>query len=203
MKLPNTSNAAIDPYNRIELNNYMNDLSGIRSGKLVALWPNSKHPKYSHVFWTCLCDCGNYKVVLSSNFKRGLSTSCGCSWIYNSGKNNGNWCGYKGLSGSAWNKIRTSAKKRNIEFNISIKDAWDLFIKQNKRCALTGVELNLPEWDAYRNRYNASLDRIDSSRPYDIDNIQWVHKDVNRMKIDLPLERLFELCKLIVDYNNL
>ena len=47
----------------------------------------------------------------------------------------------------------------------------------------------------FKKRHNdsktASLDRIDSSKGYTEDNIQWVHKDVNQMKMDLPEQRFF------------
>ena len=203
MTIANTSNARLDPADRIELTKYMNDVTGARSGKLIALWPHSVDKKYGHVLWTCLCDCGNHKVVISSNIKRGLSQSCGCSWTYRSGSKNARWSGYEGISGSVWNKIKTSAKKRSIPIEITIVDAWNLFTQQNGKCVLTGVTITLPELNAYTNRYTASLDRIDSSVPYTIDNIQWVHKDVNRLKIDFGTDRLFELCKQIVVYNNL
>lgn len=44
----------------------------------------------------------------------------------------------------------------------------------------------------------ASLDRIDSSKGYIPGNVQWVHKDVNKMKLALSEKRLLELCTLIV-----
>ena len=51
------------------------------------------------------------------------------------------------------------------------------------------------------NKSTASLDRIDSSKGYTIDNIQWLHKDINKMKWDFSQEKFLELCKKIV--NNL
>jgi len=43
----------------------------------------------------------------------------------------------------------------------------------------------------------ASLDRIDSTKNYTIDNIQWVHKDVNKMKMDFSQEYFIEMCRLV------
>jgi hypothetical protein len=46
----------------------------------------------------------------------------------------------------------------------------------------------------------ASLDRIDSSRGYTADNIQWVHKHVNLMKRSFNEEYFINTCKQIVTY---
>lgn len=43
----------------------------------------------------------------------------------------------------------------------------------------------------------ASLDRIDSTKGYTLDNIQWVHKHINVMKMDLDQEYFIKLCKLV------
>ncbi len=49
--------------------------------------------------------------------------------------------------------------------------------------------------------YNISnqigIDRIDSSIDYLEDNVQWVHKDVNRMKLEFSVKYLRYLCTLI------
>ena len=49
----------------------------------------------------------------------------------------------------------------------------------------------------------ASLDRIDSDGAYTIDNVQWIHKDINRMKSNLKQENFIEYCRLIALYNGL
>lgn len=47
------------------------DIAGCRFGRLVAKERVGKK-------WLCACDCGNEKLVLPSNIKRGLTKSCGC-----------------------------------------------------------------------------------------------------------------------------
>lgn len=46
----------------------------------------------------------------------------------------------------------------------------------------------------------ASIDRIDSSKGYTKDNIQWVHKNVNIMKMDQTMDQFLYICKKIVDH---
>lgn len=91
---------------------------------------------------------------------------------------------------------------------VTIQDIWQLFLQQGRKCTLTGMPLTLnsrgPAPDATGGRLvsarTASLDRIDSSKGYTLDNIQWVHKDVNRMKMELPESRFVELCTLVAEH---
>ncbi len=102
-----------------------------------------------------------------------------------------------------WHKIQRSAKKRGILFNLERERVWNLFIKQNRKCALSGLELK------FDSKYNirdgsVSLDRIDSNGNYTLDNVWIVNKEINIMKWDLSLNRFLMLVKLIFEnkYNN-
>ncbi len=44
---------------------------------------------------------------------------------------------------------------------------------------------------------SASIDRIDSSKEYTIDNVQLVHKDVNLMKNHFNQDYFINMCKMI------
>lgn len=66
---------------------------------------------------------------------------------------------------------------------------------QERRCALTDIELVMPE--RFGDARTASLDRIDSSGSYRIGNVQWVHKDVNRMKNDFDQDYFVKMCRLV------
>lgn len=50
------------------------DLKGKKFGKLTVIELESRTP----IRWKCLCDCGNYHSVLSSNLTSGNVKSCGC-----------------------------------------------------------------------------------------------------------------------------
>jgi hypothetical protein len=103
------------------------------------------------------------------------------------------------ITGRFWSSIRNSAVSRKLDFNISVNEAWDIFIKQNRKCAYTGLSLCF--YPKYKKgaEQTASLDRIDSSKGYYIDNIQWVHKITQRMKWHLSEEQFLEFCLLIVN----
>jgi hypothetical protein len=49
---------------------------------------------------------------------------------------------------------------------------------------------------------NASIDRIDSSKGYVVDNIQFVCRIANTAKSDLSQEDFINLCKTIINNQN-
>lgn len=55
----------------------MEDLTGRRFGKLVAMRPGSK-TKSGRTTWVCRCDCGKEKEILAYSLKCGDTRSCGC-----------------------------------------------------------------------------------------------------------------------------
>lgn len=137
------------------------------------------------------CKCGTEDFIDRANLMSGRSNSCrGC---YHRGSLNNRWTGYKDMPGNVYHKIRGSATARQIPFKVTKKDLRDLLHKQNFKCALSGQSLT---WDS------ASLDRIDSNLPYEIDNIQWVLSEVNYMKRILTQDRFIQLCKLITENNS-
>ena len=132
----------------------------------------------------------------------GHTKSCGCLKKLTGDKNK-TYTGYKDISGCFWKKIENGSKRksRQLEFDITIEEIWELFQKQKNKCALSGLPLKFKS-NKKGEQSTASLDRIDSKIGYHIDNVQWVHKDVNRMKMDLNEDEFFELCKLITIKNN-
>ena len=77
-----------------------------------------------------------------------------------------------------------------------MEQAWQLFENQEHRCALSGLLLNFPK-DRNPHGGTASLDRIDSDGDYTLDNVQWVHKDINKLKNAFNQSYFIELCKAV------
>ena len=90
-------------------------------------------------------------------------------------------------------------KKRNHKFSISIQYAWNLFLKQKRKCALTGMDLvfgkSMKEVES--GATTASLDRIDNKLGYIKGNVHWVHKDINFMKQGFDLNYFIEMCSMV------
>lgn len=110
-----------------------------------------------------------------------------------------NFIGYKEISGTFWSTIRNNAATRNIDFNLTIEEAWDLFQGQNEHCALSGEKITLSASHTRNRKENttASLDRKDSKLGYFKENCQWIHKKLNCMKMDTPENEFFYIISLI------
>lgn len=112
-------------------------------------------------------------------------------------KAHGRWKGCGELSQTRYSGFRSNAKTRKIVFDVSIEELWELFLQQNRKCALSGIEIGFFS----SNSASASLDRKDSSRPYTIDNVWWVHSDVNFGKQSLSNEEFIAMCTRVANHN--
>ena len=171
------------------------DMENRRFGALVTMTFLSK---VKHSYWRCRCDCGNIVEKDQCGLLSGKYISCGCIPKYVN-ETHPFWKGCGKLSGQYFSSLRCRAKKKEIPFNITIDDAWRLFELQNGKCALTGLDLQFASLREQRlgHQQTASLDRIDSNIGYELSNIQWVHKYVNWMKNDLPMDEFIRMCKLV------
>lgn len=144
--------------------------------------------------WKCKCRCGGFKTVTGDRLERGYTRSCGCR---RKGANNARWNGYGEMYGKLWSSIRRGAIDRELEFAITKEFVWNLFLKQDRKCALSGIELSFGTncWDSAT--ATASLDRKDNTKGYTEDNVQWIHKDLNRMKWIISQDNFIKWCHLI------
>lgn len=174
------------------------DLTGVVFHKLTVL-ERAGSNRQKCVTWRCLCSCGKEIVASSDHLTRKTQPikSCGCE-RFKRGNQHKQWNGYEGISGNWWHnhveRERNQTRRAKIKVNITKEYAWDLFIKQKKKCALSGVDIEI----AGDHKYNtASIDRIDSSKGYEEGNIQWVHKHINFMKRTYSQEYFIDMCKKV------
>lgn len=183
---------------------FRKDATNKKFGKLTAI-RSIRSDKNQHMIWLFRCDCGVEKEIPLAyvSTKKGIR-SCGCS----KNKPSVRWSGHGDISGTYWSYIKRNSKKntskrnRDIDFKISIEDVWNLFLQQKRKCALTGVDLKFVRQYAHKKdgeEQTASLDRIDSSKGYTLDNVQWVHKVVNKMKMNLDEKDFYTWCKLVYE----
>lgn len=174
------------------------DLSEQKFFKLTVLHPVS-NTRSGMTRWACKCDCGNFTDAATKHLLSGKWKSCGCLKKEICGPLHKQWTGVGEISGDAWNTIvNHSLRRTKVSITIDKDFVWNLFLKQDRKCALSGVPLNFGTRTG-KNR-TASLDRIDSSKGYDPGNVQWVHKDINRMKNIYTQEYFIEMCKKVSEY---
>jgi hypothetical protein len=93
-----------------------------------------------------------------------------------------------------FNKFSKSSKSRNIEWNLTLDE---MFSSYNQKCNLTGWNIDISSKNC-----TASLDRIDNSKGYTPNNIQWVHSMVNMCKNKYDQKDFIKMCKNIAENTN-
>jgi hypothetical protein len=168
------------------------------TGALIGEWVVEGYTFNRHNLVLVRCSCGNTSELSAATANSPRSKRCtSCSYKKISEDMS---CG--DLHRTYYQQIQAAATRRNIFFAINIEDMWNQYQKQVGRCAFTGLDLTLTNSNNFKQQ-TASLDRIDSKKGYTTDNIQWVHKDVNKMKMDLQEEDFFRIVKEIYEYKQL
>jgi hypothetical protein len=112
-----------------------------------------------------------------------------------------NYQGYKDISASYFRRVKSNAKQVGREFTITKQSIWEQWKKQDGKCALSGIKIKIERNYTKIKGMTASLDRINSSKGYTNDNVQWIHKDINRMKSNFDEKYFIKICKLISKNN--
>jgi hypothetical protein len=182
---------------------------GDKFGKWTILNANiAPHPDNTEATILCKCECKHTEYIRCLTLINKKSTGCFNCGHNKRGKNHHLFKGYKEIPGSWF--IRYTNRSKKWEFNITIEDIYDLWVKQNKKCALSRLDidfinLNPGNPDRRSSKYDlictASLDRIDSNKGYTLNNIQLVHKDINIMKNEYDQDYFIYLCQLVTKNN--
>lgn len=94
------------------------------------------------------------------------------------------------------NNLKSSAKKRNIPFDLTTTDLDEIGIPIT--CPVLGIPIYYHRGKVKDN--SISIDRIDSKRGYTKDNIVVVSHRVNKLKSNATLE---EMKKIVNFYNDI
>lgn len=138
--------------------------------------------------WKCKCTCGNIEekssLVLYSEPKK-------CAKCFD----------YLGEIRFVWPKIKNNAMNRNIKLDISPQESICLLKSQQYKCYFSGKTLTLPISRNRNELYSASLDRLDPTKCYSLNNCVWVHKRINTSKLSLSQKEFYSMCLDIVNNN--
>ena len=130
------------------------------------------------------------------------SATCKGKWKYISGVMTTE-SQYKSISGN-WPRYLTrlryyGGRKRDA---LSLDTLMATLVKQDYRCALTGVLLTCQLEQGVVCPTNASVDRIQAGGPYTPGNIQLVCRAVNMWRSNLPVAEFVDWCRAVVDYHD-
>jgi predicted DNA-binding protein YlxM (UPF0122 family) len=149
----------------------------------------------------CRCKCGNIKIVHASRIRLKQIKSCGCL-IKRRGMDSPLCKGVGHIPRSVFNKCKINAADRNIDFSLTIEDLDNQYKKQNGKCLISGLNIGFHDQKQSKVLSTASLDRIDSDKPYSVSNIQWVHKRIQQMKWTSSQEEFIIWCKIVAGHNS-
>lgn len=141
--------------------------------------------------------CNNCDKIYLKSKSTFLKSKCQC---YKTIKGAYNFKGVGNVSMRYYNRLKRYCKQRGQEFSISLEYLWEIYLSQNGKCALSGIDIPLlknPKTKTQRDAQLASVDRINSSIGYIKGNVQWVHKDVNLMKNKFDQIYFIKMCKKI------
>lgn len=158
-----------------------------------------KQSKYRTAIWKCKCKCGNTTNVTSTNLLSGHTKSCGC---YNNEllvkMNVKRSIGKNAQKRRVYNSMKTNAKKRGIEFNLSSEEVFSLIEQPCYYCGMN--KSNKINTDGYHYdepfMYNG-VDRIDSYKGYSIDNVVTCCKYCNLAKNTMTQMEFFDWIKRV------
>lgn len=155
---------------------------GLRFG-LVTVLRQSGHSRSREAKWLCRCDCGVETVVNGSSLRRGDTQSCGA------GKHKVT----HGMVGTPeyylWENAKNRAKACGRAFTLTVGD-----IVIPDACPVLGIPLFKGEGKCSDN--SPTVDRVNPSGGYTIDNIKIISHRANSIKRNATIEEL----ELIVAY---
>jgi len=148
----------------------------------------------------CVCDCGKLKTYIGSTIRSGAVVSCGC---YTRGIMKGRHLGrfrvskHKTLDKSARNILftdyKSKAKKFNLNFDVSLDEFSSLTKLNCYYCGSPPARLLKRSQSPYQCECLAQgIDRVDSQKGYQIDNVVPCCETCNRAKLDLPQTDFFK-----------
>lgn len=158
------------------------NLVGRRFKALVVEADTGRRNRLQEPIWLARCDCGGTREASGYLLRSGLIKNCGCGRgapvpVRRSGVGE--------LSGERWAKIVQGASRRGLPLPLTQLEAWELFLRQGRCCAMTGQQLTLAD---------AALD-------YHPHAPRWIHRDAAKVLLFLPEVRLHELSRALAAFS--
>lgn len=148
-----------------------------------------------------LCKVCEGEFKPSSGAHRFCSEQCKGKWQYLSGRVTTD-SQYKEISGN-WDRylsrlLYAAGRKRD---KLTREELLETLVRQDYKCAISGLPLTCQLERGIRFWSNASVDRIKAGGAYTKNNIQLVCKAVNSWRSDMPLDDFIDVCRAVANHN--
>jgi hypothetical protein len=142
--------------------------------------------------WSAACPKCNREIIYTSSqaAKRRRLSKNGCKKCFNPLKFN--HPENQIINYSSFKMFEKGAKCRGLEWNLKYEDVCGLW---NGKCALSNM--SLVDGPNYKRTW--SLDRIENSKGYTIDNIRIIHKKLNVMRGAMDNDDFINYCIAVAD----
>lgn len=200
----------------MKLKKYSDIEIGTVFGKLTVI-KKTDTVKNGNIVYLCKCECGNEKEIIKGSLISGSTTSCRCLFKETVGN------AVRLLPGeSAFNllyqKCKSGAKKRKIDFGLSKEEHRNLIIKSCIYCNKSPQLFNMflkkdnsrkqashditDEWLSKSWININTIDRVDNDLGYYVDNCVTACWPCNRMKSSLSKKEFLEHVESIFSFQN-
>lgn len=176
------------------------DLVGLCVGELRIL--HVTRSKTNRLLYRCICSCGTPLLIRPSEFNT-CKPQLRCNECQKKHMQKTMGKGSKDIHGRYLSRIKNRARRDNISCSLTIEDLQLQWDKQKGICSLSGIELTTYKTGKQRtqkNCHNASVDRVDSKKGYEVGNIEWIHKKLQEMKLDKDKKEFIRDCKEVAEY---
>lgn len=181
-------------------------LAGMKLGNLTVI-------EYSHTdsayrtYWKCLCDCGKICIVRGSSMYSSTTKSCGCLTQKYKRRNeniNTDKLGLRKLYAS----YRGNARAKKRKFDLTLDEFRDITSQNCTYCGSEPSTISCAESSYMKDKYSMyrynGIDRVDSKRGYEKDNIVPCCKLCNLMKLNNNMDTFIEhISKIYKHISNL
>lgn len=164
------------------------DIKGQKFGKLTVL---EEAYRKKNVYWKCRCDCGAETTVIGAGLRNGHTTSCGCGRVDGAIKTAKKMLSDDPRKASARHVYTNGYKDGNLTFEQFLSltqepcyycgttsEKSNVYNKYRKKIATTVLK-DISSGDFYYN----GLDRLDNSKPHNLNNVVSCCKWCNSAKM--------------------
>lgn len=169
-------------------------------GDLTVISFNSRDNN-NRMLFNCECKCGNKKVVSAKNLSRGVSKDCGCKQKERISKNKRKEYGESNKN-ILITSYKNNAKKKNLSFSLTKQQMEELFKGNCYYCGCKPSQVKKAK-NTYGEFVYNGIDRLDSSKGYEKDNVVSCCSTCNYLKSDYSEKEFLQIIKRIATYKKL